>query len=165
MSSSVSSVSAHLKHYPNVQGENASVYFLMVFYFLCRCGLSICDECSTKEMKENNDVTLRGLTPHGVECRFLASHGVMLNRQRSKTEAKLLQPLVTVLRLLLTDGWSELEGHVIQRQGTKSWNFTEKNIIPHLHNIRDLNHNHIFSKVRYLLLSVSEIFSKDDQLK
>ena len=149
MSSSVSSVSAHKKHYPNVQGENASVYFLMVFYFLCRCGLSICDECSTKEMNENNDVTLRGLTPHGVECRFLASHGVMLNRQRSKTEAKLLQPLVTVLRLLLTDGWSELEGHVIQRQGTKSWNFTDRNIIPHLHNIRDLNHNHIFSKVRY----------------
>ena len=113
-------------------------------------------------MNDNDDVNLRGLTPHGVECRFLASHGVMLNRQRSKTEAKLLQPLVTVLRLLLTDGWSELEGHVIQRQGTKSWNFTEKNIIPHLHNIRDLNHNHIFSKVRYLLLSVSYIFSKDD---
>ena len=71
----------------------------------------------------------------------------MLNRRRSKTEAKLLQPLVTVLRLLLTDGWRELEGHVIQRQGTKSWNFTEKNVIPHLHKIRDLNNNHIFSKV------------------
>ena len=52
-----------------------------------------------------------------------------------------------VLRLLLTDGWSELEGNVSKRKGTKSWNFTEKKMIPHLEKIRDLNNNEIFSKV------------------
>ena len=121
---------------------------IFLFYLLYRCGLSICDECSTPEMNRNIDINLQGLTPHSVECSFLTRHGVILNRKRNKTEAKLLQPLVTVLRLLLTDGWSELEGNVIKRKGTRSWNFTEKNIIPHLENIRDLNNNYIFSKVR-----------------
>ena len=121
---------------------------IFLFYLLYRCGLSICDECSTPEMNRNIDINLQGLTPHSVECSFLTRHGVILNRKRNKTEAKLLQPLVTVLRLLLTDGWSELEGNVIKRKGTRSWNFTEKNIIPHLENIRDFNNNCIFSKVR-----------------
>ena len=151
MSSSVCNVSARLKHCRNVQGENniyLNVFAKFVFYLLYRCGLSICDECSAPEMNRNIDINLQGLTPHSVECRFLTSHGVILNRKRNKTEAKLLQPLVTVLRLLLTNGWSELEGNVIKRKGTRSWNFTEKNIIPHLQNIRDFNNNNIFSKVR-----------------
>ena len=89
-----------------------------------------------------------GLTPHSVECTFLTSNGVKL-KPGNKTEAKLLQPLVTVLRLLLSDGWRELEGNVARRSGTRSWNFTERNIVPYLQNIRDLNHNTFFSKVRF----------------
>ena len=132
--------------------------YVGIFNFIYRCGLSICDECSAKEMNGNIATTLRGLTPHSVECSFLTSHGVMLNRKRNKTEAKLLQPLVTILRLLLTDGWSELEGNVSKRKGSKSWNFTEKNIIPHLQNIRDLNHNNIFSKVWFGFYSCLKYF-------
>ena len=134
---------------------------IFLFYLLYRCGLSICDECSAPEMNRNIDINLQGLTPHSVECSFLTSHGVILNRKRNKTEAKLLQPLVTVLRLLLTDGWSELEGNVIKRKGTRSWNFTEKNIIPHLENIRDLNNNYIFSKVRSWSTTQKKIFFVD----
>ena len=85
----------------------------------------------------------------------------MFNRQRNKIEAKLLQPLVTVLRLLLTEGWSELEGNVIKRKGTKSWHITEKNIVPHLKNIRDLNNNTIFSKVcvQFTVLSIQYLLT------
>ena len=54
-----------------------------------------------------------------------------------------------MLRLLLSDGWRELEGNVARRSGTRSWNFTERNIVPYLQNIRDLNHNTFFSKVRF----------------
>ena len=50
-----------------------------------------------------------------------------------------------IFRLLLSQGWKDLEGHVTRRRGSRSWNFVEKHIVPKLISITDENQNCIFT--------------------
>ena len=51
-----------------------------------------------------------------------------------------------IFRLLLSQGWKDLEGHVTRRRGSRSWNFVEKHIVPKLISITDENQNCIFTQ-------------------
>ena len=68
---------------------------------------------------------------------------------QSVSSAKLLLSAVTVLRLLLRDGWKELEGHLDRRRNGEQWMVVEKQIMPLLGKLMDKNENILFSKVKY----------------
>ena len=74
-------------------------------------------------------------------------NGVKFSPQ-SASEAKLLLSAVTVLRLLLMEGWRQLEGHSELRKNTPPWKFVEKHVVPYLEHLRDKNGNLLFPRVK-----------------
>jgi len=100
---------------------------------LCdRCGLPLCPQCH--QMVEDDNSKNLFPSSHSTECNFLSINNIRFNPD-SPTKAKLLLPLATIIRLLNVNSWRHLESNFYQRLFSKSWNFTEKNIIPHLMNL------------------------------
>ena len=54
---------------------------------------------------------------------------------------------MSVLRLLLREGWRELEGHMDSRRNGQQWKVVEKHIVPVLGQLVDENGNILFSRV------------------
>ena len=105
---------------------------------LPRCGLPLCPACQATPDNLKS--------AHTAECILLQANGVKLN-PKSISSAKLLLGAVTVLRLLLREGWRELEGHMDSRRNGQQWKVVEKHIVPVLGQLVDENGNILFSQV------------------
>ena len=103
------------------------------------CGLPLCLKCQKTESSDPSK------SSHAKECQLLTSCGIKLHPV-NKTQAKLLLPCVTVLRLLLHHGWRHLESNMEMRKHSKSWNVVERYVVPLLSKIKDENDNTAFSK-------------------
>ena len=103
-----------------------------------RCGLPLCPECQAAP----DNLT----SAHTGECILLQGNGVKLN-PKSISSAKLVLGAVSVLRLLLREGWRELEGHMDSRRNGLQWKVGEKHIVPVLGQLMDENGNILFSQV------------------
>ena len=57
-----------------------------------------------------------------------------------------VQSLVSVARLLLTEGWDHLEGNVDKRSGTQSWEVIENFVVPVLMEIKKKDGTKLFTK-------------------
>ena len=55
--------------------------------------------------------------------------------------------LVSVARLLLTEGWDHLEGNVDKRIGTQTWEVIENFVVPVLVEIKKKDGSKLFTKV------------------
>lgn len=101
-----------------------------------RCGFPLCLACKSLEHK---------LTYHSPECDLLKINGVKMNLV-TKSEAKILLSMVSVLRLLLMEGWRHLESHSDLRKNTKQWRFHQKHIVPVIQNLTDVDEKPLFTK-------------------
>ena len=62
-------------------------------------------------------------------------------------ECESVHSLVSVARLLLTEGWDQLEGHVDSRVGTEAWEVIENCVVPVLERIKGKDGKPLFTKV------------------
>ena len=62
-------------------------------------------------------------------------------------ECESVHSLVSVARLLLTEGWDHLEGNVDKRIGTQSWEVIENCVVPVLMEIKNKDGTKLFTKV------------------
>lgn len=109
---------------------------------LCNsCGLPLCIKCQNQDFYDQS----LHLTSHTQECKLLRSSGIKLD-PANKTQAKLLLPCVTILRLLMQENWKHLESNLEMRKSSKSWNVVEKNVVPLLSEITDENENQLFTR-------------------
>jgi len=82
------------------------------------CGLPLCEECAKGERRW-----------HHKECSLLTSSGTKLSLRDPEEACKLLGA-VTILRMLLTQGWRDLESHAQRREDTPIWLFNEAFTVP-----------------------------------
>ena len=118
-------------------GLYLSLICTAIHYHYYRCGFPVCSVCQFCDGQ---------LAQHGPECGLLTRNGVKMNLV-TMCQAKISLSVVSVLRLLLMDGWKHLESHAEKEKNTKQGKFRQKHIIPLIKNLRDAHGNQLFTEV------------------
>eukprot|EP00092_Neocalanus_flemingeri_P042777 GFUD01046913.1.p1 GENE.GFUD01046913.1~~GFUD01046913.1.p1 ORF type:complete len:413 (+),score=129.07 GFUD01046913.1:32-1270(+) len=99
-----------------------------------RCGLLLCQQCSSAPPS---------CSLHTRECSLLSQVSPL-----ALHECESVHSLVCVARLLLTEGWDQLEGQVDCRAGTQAWEVIENCVVPVLMKIKGVDGRPVFTKER-----------------
>ena len=98
-------------------------------HIVVSCGLLVCQHCSSPSL-------------HTAECSLLQQVSFLGLQDHESVHS-----LVSVARLLLSEGWDQLEGNTGIRVGTQAWEVIENFVVPVLMRIKGKDGSSTFTKV------------------